>query len=158
MRSKVEWRSASKDNYNDFCKTHPTITISYIEWKNIIYGYSDWFRNYILETGEKAKLPNGLGTFSILKLKRNIVKEINGKMITNFPIDWQKSREKGKRIYNMNYQTEGYFYKWFWFRRTGLFVLPQIWYFKPCRTTSRLITHYLRVDPKYQHLYREWQH
>jgi len=158
MRQKIEWRSASKTNYKDFCKTHPTITISFLEWKNIIYGYSEWFRNYILESGEKAKLPNGLGEFSILKMKRNCMKIVNGEKRINLPIDWVKTMAKGKRIYNLNYETEGYFFKWYWFKRTAQFILPQVWYFKPCRTTSRMITHYLRVDPKYQHIYREWQH
>jgi len=156
-RRAIEWRSASKENYKDFCKTHPTITISFIEWRNVIYGYSDWFRNYILETGDKAKLPNGLGEFSILKLKRTS-KFVNGIHVITYPIDWKKTKEKGKKVYNLSYETEGYYFKWYWFRRTALFILPQLWFFKPCRTTSKLITHYIQVDPKYQHIYREWQH
>lgn len=158
MRKKIEWRSASKENYKDFCKTYPDITLSFNEWKNIIYGYSEWFRNHILETGEKAKLPNGLGEFSILKLKRNIFIEADGKKRTNLPIDWPKTMAKGKRIYNMNYETEGYSFKWIWFRRTAMFSLSFLWYFKPSRVTSRMITHYIRVDNKYQHLYKEWPH
>lgn len=157
-RKHIDWRSASKTNYKDFCKTHPTITISFNEWKSILYGYSEWFRNYILETGEKAKLPNGLGEFSILKMKRYGKKMINGRLVTNLPIDWKKTMEKKKRVYNFNYETEGYFFKWKWFRNTSLIKLPRLWFFKPTRITSRMITHYLKVDPKYQHLYRQWKH
>ena len=70
MRTAVEWRSSSKSNYEDFCKKHPSIKLTYDEWKNIIYTFSEKFKEYILETGEKAKLPLGLGEFSIVKKKR----------------------------------------------------------------------------------------
>jgi len=156
-RVSVDWRSTSKSNYIDFCKTHPTITISFIEWKNILYMYSEWFKDYILETGERVKLPNGLGEFSIIKMKRNFQGVVNGKMRNNFPIDWKKTREKGKYIYNFNYATDGFSFKWIWIRRTALIKYPHLWYFKPSRVSSRLLAHYIRVDPKYQHLYQEWK-
>ena len=69
-RTKIDWRSASKDNYNDFCKNHPEISLSFDEWRMIVYVYNDHYRNYILETGEKVKMPFGLGEFSIVKKKR----------------------------------------------------------------------------------------
>lgn len=158
MRSKVAWRSASRANYIDFCKTHPEINISVHEWRNIIYGYSDWFRNYILETGNKAKLPAGLGEFSILKVKKKATKIVDGKLITNMPVNWVESKKHKKIIYNLNFDTEGFLFKWIWFRRTSMIRLPSVWFFRPLRTTSRLLAHYLRVDPKYQHMYKEWQH
>ena len=75
MRTAVEWRSSSKSNYEDFCKKHPSIKLTYDEWKNIIYTFSEKFKEYILETGEKAKLPLGLGEFSIVKKKRKKIKK-----------------------------------------------------------------------------------
>ena len=59
MRVKVDWRSASIENYKNFCKKHPSIKLTYDEWRNIIYTYNESFKEYILETGEKAKLPYG---------------------------------------------------------------------------------------------------
>ena len=156
-RVAVEWRSTSKDNYKDFCKTHPNIIITFTDWKNVLYMYSEWFKDYILETGEMVKLPNGLGEFTIQKRKRNWVSEKDGKRVTNLPIDWIKTREKGKRVYNFNYETEGFAFKWMWYRRTATFKLPRLWYFKPSRVSSRLLAHYIKVDPKYQHLYQEWK-
>ena len=100
MRTKIDWRSSSKENYNNFCKKHPTIKITFDEWRNILYSYNENFKSYILETGEKAKLPFGFGEFSINKKKRKKVKDINGKEYINLPVDWQKSKEKGKIIYN----------------------------------------------------------
>ena len=156
MRSKVDWRSASPSNYKDFCKKNPTITITYSEWVKIIYSYNEWFREYILETGEKVKLPAGLGFFSITKKKRKRIRRVKGEEWVNLPIDWPKTKAKGKKIYNFNYHTEGYFFGWKWFKRSARFMHSELYYFKPYRTTSRLLAHYINIDEKYQHLYQEW--
>lgn len=157
MRTKIDWRSSSKDNYNQFCKRHPSITLTYDEWRNIIYTYNELFKEYILETGEKAKLPYGFGDFSINKKKRRRIKLADGKEFVNLPIDWQKTKEKGKVIYNFNYHTEGYFFGWMWFKPSSRFKNSDLWYFKPSRLTSRLLSHYLKTSDKYQHIYNEWK-
>jgi nucleoid DNA-binding protein len=156
MRVKVDWRSASRENYKSFCKKHPSIKLTFDEWRNILYSYNDAFKNYILETGEKAKLPFGFGEFSINKKKRRKKKGLNDEFI-NLPIDWQKTKEKGKYIYNFNYHTEGFFFGWLWFKETARLKNTNLWYFKPSRVTSRLLSHYLKTDEKYQHLYCEWK-
>lgn len=156
MRVKIDWRTASKENYNNFCKKHPSIKLTFDEWRNIVYSFNDAFKNYILETGEKAKLPFGFGEFSINKKKRRKKKGVNDEFV-NLPIDWQKTKEKGKVIYNFNYHTEGFFFGWMWFKGSARLKNVDLWYFKPTRTTSRLLSHYIKTDEKYQHLYREWK-
>jgi nucleoid DNA-binding protein len=157
MRVKVDWRSSSKDNYNLFCKKHPSTQLTYDVWRNIIYTYNELFKEYILETGDKAKLPYGFGEFSINKKKRRKMKGVDGKEFINLPIDWQKTKQKGKVIYNFNYHTEGYFFGWMWFKPSARFKNSDLWYFKPSRLTSRLLSHYLKTNNKYQHLYKEWK-
>ena len=67
MRTAVEWRSSSKSNYEDFCKKHPSIKLTYDEWKNIIYTFSEKFKEYILF----------LENFTLLKRKEKKLKKIN---------------------------------------------------------------------------------
>jgi nucleoid DNA-binding protein len=157
MRTKIDWRSSSKDNYREFCKKYPNILLSFDEWRNIIYTFNEAFKQYILETGEKIKLPFGFGEFSIKKKKRRRVSVVDGKEYINLPIDWQKTKERGKVIYNFNYHTEGFFFGWHWFKQNARFKHSDLWYFKPSRTTSRLLSHYIKADDKYQHIYREWK-
>ena len=157
MRVKIDWRSASKENYNHFCKKHPSIKLSFDEWRQIIYSFTESFREYILETGERARLPVGFGEFSINKKKRRKIKGVDGKEFINLPIDWKKTKEKGKVIYNFNYHTEGFFFGWMWFKDTARLKHLELWYFKPSRLTSRLLSHYLKSNEKYQHLYHEWK-
>lgn len=158
MRTKIDWRSSSKDSYNNFCKKYSSIKLTYDEWRNILYTYNESFKEYILETGEKVKLPFGFGEFSINKKKRRKLKnDVDGKEFVNLPIDWQKTKEKGKVIYNFNYHTEGYFFGWMWFKNTARFKNSDLWYFKPSRLTSRLLSHYLKTNDKYQYIYNEWK-
>lgn len=156
MRVKVDWRSASRENYKDFCRKNASIKLTYDEWRNIVYTFTDEFKNYILETGYKAKLPFGFGEFSINKKKRKRKTGVNNEFV-NLPIDWQKTREKGKRIYNFNFHTEGFFFGWMWFKGSARLKNTELWYFKPSRLTSRLLSHYLKANEKYQHLYNEWK-
>lgn len=157
MRTKIDWRSSSKENYNNFCNKNPTIRITFDQWKNIIYSYNEYFKNYILETGEKARLPFGFGEFSINKKKRKKLKTVDGKVVVNLPIDWKKTKEKGKHIYNFNYHTEGFFFGWIWFKESTRIRNIDLWYFKPSRATSRLLSHYIKTDNKYQNIYCEWK-
>jgi hypothetical protein len=156
MRVKVDWRSASRENYNNFCKLHPSVKLTFDEWRNIVYSFNESFKNYILETGEKAKLPFGFGEFSINKKKRRKRKGLNDEFL-NLPIDWQKTREKGKYIYNFNYHTEGFFFGWMWFKQSARIKNIDLWYFKASRVTSRLLSHYIKTNEKYQHMYNEWK-
>lgn len=155
-RRAIEFRTASRENYNDFCKKHPSISLTFDEWRNILYSFNDSFRNYILETGERAKLPYGLGEFTVNKKKRRKMKGPNDEFI-NLAVDWKKTKEKGKIIYNFNYHTEGYFFGWVWFKESTRFKHSDLWYFKPTRVTSRLLAHYIQTNDKYQHIYRTWK-
>lgn len=156
MRTKVEWRAASKENYSDFCKKHPSIHLSFDQWKSIVYGFNESFRDHILETGDRIKFPLGFGEFSVNKKKRKHISTYNGKQHINLSVDWIRTREKGKTIYDFNYHTEGYVFYWQWFKPVNHLKYPDLWYFKACRASSRLLAHYLKVDGKYQHLYKQW--
>lgn len=156
-RTKIDWRSSSRENYDKFCNANPTIKLTFDQWRSIIYGFNEGFRDYILETGEKVKFPFGFGDFSINKKIRKKLKGPEGKVYVNLPVDWKKSREANKRIYNFNYHTDGYFFGWMWFKASARFKHADLWYFKPSRTTSRLLCHYITVNDKYQHIYSQWK-
>lgn len=159
MRVKVDYRSGSKSNYKTFCQNRPDIKISYNEWLEIIYQFNEDFRDYILETGKKEKLPMGLGAFSINKKIRKMKKTDpkTGKEYINLAIDWAKTKEKGKIIYNFNYHTEGYFFGWVWFKREARFKISFLWRFKPSRVSSRMIAHYIKSNKESQHIYKQWK-
>jgi len=157
-RTKCEYRSSSRDVYNAFCKEYPEVKIDYNKWKEVVYSFNESFRDYILETGNKARYPFGIGEFSINKKKRKRYKtDKNGREFVNMPVDWKRSKEAGKIVFNLNLHTDGYFFGWLWFKPTARFKFTNLWRFKPSRTSSRLIAHYIKSNKEYQHLYNTWK-
>jgi hypothetical protein len=156
MRVKLDFVTGSRANYKDFCNKHKDIRISPVEWKSIIYSFNEKFRDYLLETGEPAKLPNGLGPFMVVKKKRKpIIFDENGIQRVNLPIDWKKTKEKGKVVYHMNYDTEGYVFKYFWGKDASKLPFPELWRFIPSRPNNRLLRHYIQQGSEYTDKYCE---
>ena len=156
-RVAVDYSTGSVLAYRLFKKAYPSAGLTREQWRIILYMYNESFRDYILETGDKAKMPYGFGDFAIIKKKRKKIKIIKGVEHINLPIDWKKTREKGKTIYNFNYHSEGWFFGWKWFIKTARFRFSDFWYFKPSRTSSRLIAHYVKTKHEYQDIYKEWE-
>lgn len=157
-RCSVQYRTGSKETYRRFCEENPKNTLSYNEWCNIVYTFSYNFRDYLLETGAKDKLPHGLGAFAISKKqsKRTVIIPETGEEKIGLPVDWAKTKKAGKYIYHFNFHTDGFRFKLKWFMYSARFFKADIWNFKPSRITSRMITHYLKEDSSYQHKYKEW--
>lgn len=156
-RCKVEYRTTQKDVYKRFKEKYPQFDVDFNTWANIIYTFNYAYRDHMLETGERVKFVHGFGDFAITKWRPNQRTYWGGVERINFPVDWKKTRENGgKKIYHMNYNTEGFRFKWKWFTNTGRFFLSGLWNFKPSRVTSRLLKHYLSL-PDYQYKYLEWK-
>lgn len=153
MRVKKEYRSASLDSYKRFCKDHPKVKISYEKFKEILYKFSYAFRDYLLETGEQHRIPHGMGLFGVSKRKTRRFNKDN-KII--LPVDWPETKKLGKYVYNFNFHTEGYRFKWLWVKTRARFKHFALWNFKPLRVTSRKLAEYLKKpDSNYQFIYRE---
>lgn len=157
-RVAVQYRTTSKEVYKKFCDSHPSINISFEKWKEIIYTFNYGFRDHLLETGDKGKLPWGMGSFSISKRKAKKLYSYKGKEYINMPVDWVKSKKLGKKVYMFNPHTDGYRYKWIWFKKEARIKYIDIWIFKPSRVTSRKLADYLkRPNSPYAQLYKEWE-
>ncbi len=157
-RVAIDYRTSSKEAYKSFCKKNPTIKLDFDKWKGIIYDFNYSFRDYVLETGFKVKMPFGFGEFAINKKKaKRVVHLPDGRQFINLSVDWKKTKEIGKKIYQFNDHTEGYKYTWSWFKKTARLKQTGLWYFKPSRVSSRLLAHYLKADKKYQHIYMSWK-
>lgn len=157
-RVSVEYRTSSKAAYDKFIADNPTLSISFEKWKEVIYTFNELFRDYVLESGEKAKLPFGLGSFAISKKKPKRYKTHEGKEYINLPVDWAKTRKAGKKIYHLNTHTDGCRFKWFWFPTESRIYQVHIWNFKPSRTSSRKIKEYLtKPNSNFSQLYKSWE-
>lgn len=157
-RVKVSYRTTSRGVYDRFCAAYPSINLSFEKWKEILYTFNCSFRDHILETGDRCKLPWGFGTFSISKKKNRKLVIYEGVERINMPIDWARTHKLGKRVFHFNAHTDGYKYKWKWFLADCRFYSSDIWMFKPSRLTSRKLAEYLkRPNSPYPQIYREWE-
>lgn len=155
----MEFRTASKETYDRFMAEHPGSTLTFKQFKEIIYMWNEMFMTSILDTGEKAKLPYGFGHITINKKKTTRYFEgKDGVKHCILPVDWKRTKEEGKKIYILNNHTDGYRFKWFWFQSEAKFKKAEIWRFKPARKFSTLLAKYLTVkkDKNYVDVYHEW--
>ena len=155
---KIEYRSGSTETYKRFKAAHPDIDLTSAEWREIVYTYNHIVRDYILDSGDIAKIPFGVGLFTITKkkIKKHKTDPWNREWV-NLPIDWKKTKELGKYMYLFNAHSDGYRYKWRWFCKTARFYMAGLWNFKPYRESSRKLAQYLKKPGSvFSEVYQEW--
>lgn len=160
-----DYRSASKENYNRFHLENPTIKITFKEYEAIIRTWNKKFAIHCLETGDKIMFPFGFGPIAVnrKKTERYFVDKDGIEHII-LPVDWpatldDKENPEHKKIYIMNFHTEGYRFNWFWFKNESKLRMSDVWVFQPAKSLKNLLTTYLtNPTTKYYQRYREWYH
>lgn len=161
MRPKIDYRTTSRKAYEDFCRQNPKEKISFLQFRKILLQFNTQLTDYILETGERVKLPSGAGEISIAKYRPRRHKTFTDKTgkevtITGLPINWQKTRQHGKIIYHLNSHSDGNQFRWKWFKKNARFAISACFSFRPNRAPSRKLAHNLKTNPRYAQLYRQW--
>jgi len=154
---KIDYSTGSKDTYLRFCALNPEIHISFADYKIVLRTYASVFRNYLLDTGDRAKLPWGLGSFSVSKKKTKPTIVVNGVEHVNLAIDFHKTKLLGKTVYHLNTHTDGYKCRWFWFESDARFPDSELFKFVPERNVKRKLAEYLKnPDKRYIEIYNVW--
>lgn len=135
--------------------SNPDIDIDYRKWVEVIGICNSMFITKALDTGEDIRLPYGFGVFRVLKYKGKTTEEVDGEKRIRLPIDWQESKKEGYIVYNFNYHTSGYRFKWIWTSKISRITIKDVWVFKPCRWASRELAKYILRDNYYSQLYRQ---
>lgn len=160
MRTKKEYRTSSRENYDRFIKENK-VSVSELPYKKYLKNIelSNWmFIEYALVTGNKINLPYGFGSLAVNKKKLNRFKEYNGKKYVNLRTDWAKTKKLGKKVYHTNEHSDGFNYRWAWFPEDAKIHLSNTYVFKPCRYSSRAINQYIRKPgSSFKEMYLEWK-
>jgi hypothetical protein len=161
MRPRVDYRSASKEAYIAFKAENRDSTLTAQQYGSIVRSFNTALAEHILTTGQRIRLPFGLGELSISKYKPKRHKTFTGKSglpvtIIGLPIDWQKTRSAGHLVYHLNAHTDGYRFRWKWFAATAKFDSARCFSFKANRAPSRRLAQLLKTDSQYAQMYREW--
>lgn len=157
-RPKIDYRTASKESYEAFINNNPSVNLSFEEYKKVIYTFNSLLVTHLLETGDKVKLPFGLGELVINKYKpKKYVTNKDGKERVNLPINWLETKKAGKYVYHLNAHTDGYKYYWMWNWWKSRIKFAFMWKFEMARVNSRLLKTYLKkTNSKYKDLYKEY--
>jgi hypothetical protein len=156
-RPRRDWRSTSRETYKLY-KAKTGSTISYQKFAKVLKTWNCKLMDYVIDTGELVKLPHGIGPITINKRKRDTFRlDKDGNKVYNYAIDFKKSKEAGKRIYHLNYHTEGYSFSWSWFPGLSYIKCSSIWSFKASRRYARKLAHIL-LDPasNKKDIYQTW--
>lgn len=157
MRVARQYRTTSKDNYNRFLREHPSIKITYKKYCEVISVCNRMFITKAIETGDPIKLPFGFGKVVVTKYRRKAYKlSKDGNKYVNMPVDWVKTRQEGYKVYNMNYHSDGYAFKWKWFYATSKLSIYDIWVMRPTRWASRTLAKYILSDKQYSEMYKSY--
>lgn len=162
MRPKIDFRTAGKAAYLLFKQQHPHEDVSFKQYRDILLMFNTLLVEHILSTGSRVRLPHGLGEISIAKYTPRRYKTFTDKAgnlatIPGLPINWQKTREHKKIIYHLNAHTDGYKFRWKWFKSRARFAAAPCFTFKANRASSRKLAAYLKSGPQYAQIYRQWQ-
>ena len=121
-----------KEYISHFEESHPYY-IPYSEYSDIVSDYLRYISELIVVRSMTFRLPFRMGTLCIYKHKP-IFKSLN-----KMSIDWQKTREFGKVIYNFNDHSSGFRYRFRWDRNGSIDKHMGLYAFKPSRQNARLV-------------------
>lgn len=121
----------------------------YATFAKILRDFNKELSRVILEESEIINLPFRLGKLYITKTKQWYSKPEWSKIPLNLPIDWKTSKEIGKRVYHLNEHTNGYIYRWRWYKRGAHVANVTLYKFLPVRQNKRKITQLLKKGVDY---------
>jgi hypothetical protein len=120
---------ATKELYNSYICTveNSTYNIPQVTYTNIQRDFYKYVSSEILN-GKDYKMPAGFGTICIRK------KRPGGHSLR---ISWADTNNSGKLVFNFNEHSNGWRYKFKWFKLITHIANVKYYMFKPCRTIAR---------------------
>lgn len=107
--------------YKNKHENDPYGCLDYKTFSKVIKEINKEIRNHIVDTGLEFKLPNGIGSIVLYKIKTKVVFKEDGTMKINHPIDYKATKElwkedeecrKNKQVVrHMNNHSNGYSFR-----------------------------------------------
>lgn len=145
---KIPAHYGMNDYYNFFKEMYKS-DISKKKYNKIISEYNEAMGKLLIEELTHT-LPNRMGKLEILKDKRKVYENKEGKIINNKPIDWkatnnlwnnnQAAKDKKILIRHENKHTNGYVFRIYYNKSTANYKNKTVYSFSPIRTLKRSIT------------------
>ena len=110
------------------------------------------FMSKIVYNSDELKLPLALGKLSVKKIKFNPEQELkfteNPNLIGSCLVNWKESRIHKKKIPYVNEHSEYARYKFYWTKKSFVFINKTLYSFKPIRYWKRELARAIIQDKK----------
>lgn len=150
---KIPAHYGMNDYYKFFCEIYGKDKVSKKRFNSIISEYNEKMGELLINDLTYT-LPSKMGTLEILKIKRKVYENSEGKIINNKPIDWKatndlwklnkEAAEKKILIRHNNKHTDGYVFKIYYNKRLANYKNKTVYSFKAVREISRNINKRIR--------------
>jgi hypothetical protein len=149
--------TGSREMFKLFKEEHPQVNIDSKKYKEVIEALNLYYLNHILETGNVVILPHGLGKIMIQKNKRRLRPTKDGKSTyLKAPVNWKETQKQGKIIYYLNENTDGFTYRYLWFKKGAYINHNSIWCMIMTMQAKKMLKNRVDCEEKdYKNLYRE---
>ena len=124
---RVKGEVGLNEAYKFFRQENKELKIDRTTYKKICYMFNKSICKDVLD-GKIIKLPHALGTLYIKKYKMNLDKP---------KLDLNETKKAGKKIYHLNFHSDGYQVRWYWSKFNSLMRNLYFYRFKPTRYNSR---------------------
>lgn len=118
-------------SYLDYIERDTVYDIGYKKFRTILNDYFKYIANEVIMNGKEFKLPCRMGTLQVIKHKP---KNYNSKSLR---IDFQSSKQYGKKIYFLNEHSDGYKYRFHYCKRNCLTANKSKYQFVATRANKR---------------------
>lgn len=147
----------SREMFKLFKEQNPQVNIDSKQYKEIINSLNLYYLEYILDTGNIAILPYGLGKMMIQKNKRKLRRTKDGSSVyMSAPVNWNETKKQGKVIYHLNESTDGFAYRYHWFKNASYMSHNMIWSMVMTTQAKKMLKNRIDCEEKdYKNLYRE---
>ena len=147
----IKIENTTKDSYKFYKKNvSEKLQVDQKTYNAVIKLFLYKFMSKIVHNSEELKLPLALGKLSVKKIKFNPERELNmienPNLLSTVMIDWKQSREHGKIIPFVNEHSDYARYKFYWTKKSFVFINKTLYSFKPIRYWKRELARCIKED------------
>ena len=153
---KFDLTTGGGKSFSVFQSQNKQIHLTSTQFKKVIEAINAFYIETLLESGNIVVLPNGLGKIMIQKNKRRVRKDKNGNPYLKAPVNWAESYKQGKVVHHLNESTNGFTYRYLWFKSGAWLEHHPIWCMTMTGYAKKALLDKLNTKEKdYQGLYKE---
>jgi hypothetical protein len=97
--------------------------------------FTELVQSLIIEKKYVFRMPHGMPPLRIQKKKV---------ILDKLRVDWESTKKNDRKMYHLNKHSDGYFFKFFWDKRSGTRTGGNIYKFYPNREHRHYLSHYIK--------------